>query len=55
MSNVVADLMDEMDAAIAYAAENGLTLEPRDFDVIDGWLYVDGMDPAEWVDALTMD
>lgn len=40
---------------IETAAKKGITLEPADFVWIDGGPTIDGMDPAEWIDALTMD
>lgn len=51
----VQDLRDEADAVIAAAAEHDIELTWQQFEVIDGELYLDGMDPREWLDAMTMD
>jgi hypothetical protein len=40
---------------ITTAALHGLDLGPDDFTRVDGDLYIDGMDPAEWIDAMSMD
>jgi hypothetical protein len=37
------------------AAAHDITLTRSDFTVIDGELYLDGMAPDEWLDAMTMD
>lgn len=47
--------MDETTAAIDYAAKFDIPLSPEDFTVIDGGVYLDGMDPIEWVDAMVME
>jgi hypothetical protein len=52
MSNVIADLQDEADAIIRQAVRYDITLTWADMDVVDGELYVDGMDPREWLDAV---
>lgn len=41
--------------SINRAAEHDITLEPGQFKVIDGDLFLDGMVPSEWIDAMTMD
>lgn len=45
----------EADKIIAAAEKHDLILTHQSFQVIDGELYIDGMDPAEWLDAMTMD
>ncbi|MFC4949045.1 hypothetical protein [Pseudonocardia sp. GCM10023141] len=45
----------EIDRHIARAARHDIELTPSDFRLIDGGWYLDGMDPAEWIDAMTMD
>lgn len=40
---------------IARAAEHEIELTADDFTVFEGDLYLDGMDPDEWIDAMTMD
>lgn len=42
-------------AAIAKAATHEITLTPGDFRIIDGDVYLDGMDPFDWIHAMTMD
>lgn len=42
-------------AAITAARAGGIELEVTDISWIDGEPYIDGMDPAEWVDAMLMD
>lgn len=41
--------------AIAAAAKHDIVLEASDFRVIDGDVYLDGMDPFDWIHAMTMD
>lgn len=48
-------LAEEANGWMAQAGEAGITLTPRDFTVFEGGLYLDGMDPGEWIDAMTMD
>lgn len=46
----------EADRIIARAKEEAdLTLEYKDFTIFQGDLYLDGMDPDEWIDAMMMD
>lgn len=40
---------------IALASAGHIELSPDDFEMIDGDWTLDGMDPAEWVEAMTMD
>lgn len=51
--------MDDTRAIIARtirdAAEADIYLSPRDFTVVGGDVYLDGMDPSEWLHAMTMD
>lgn len=47
--------MDIITKAIARAAAEDIALERSDFVVIDGEPTLDGMDPDEWIDAMTMD
>lgn len=54
MSNIVEDIRDEMDAAIEYALKRDIIIDPSNFQVIDGWLYIDSMDPIEWIDSMVM-
>ncbi|WP_194922945.1 hypothetical protein [Catenulispora pinisilvae] len=49
------DLTAEMRRAIRRAARHGIDLTPESFDVIDGELCLDGMEPGEWIEAATMD
>ena len=47
--------MSERDRIIADAREHGIDLDPSDFRRDgDGWT-LDGMNPAEWLHAMTMD
>lgn len=39
---------------LAAAAERGVTLDPEDITRIDGELSVDGMNAAQWLDAMTL-
>lgn len=50
-----AELAKESAKWIAKAAKHDIELSPGDFMIIDGDLYIDGMDPGEWIDAMTMD
>ena len=43
----------EADKYIARAAEHDITLSYKDFEVIDGEIWLDGMDPGDWIDAMT--
>lgn len=43
----------EQDAIIRKAAKAGIELSPGDFEVINGESTLDGMDPAEWLEAMT--
>lgn len=45
----------EIDHHIAQAARHEIELSPADFVVIGEDVYLDAMDPAEWLDAMTMD
>lgn len=40
---------------IARARAWGLALDPDDFTATDDGIWLDGMDPGEWIDAVTMD
>lgn len=41
---------------IDYARQrHGVSLAPADFQILDGAPTLDGMSPAEWLDAMTMD
>lgn len=40
---------------IERAARHDIQLSVQDFIVEDGLPTIDGMDPGEWLDALTMD
>lgn len=44
-----------MQEATAKAAEHSITLKPSDFTLYDGGVYLDGMDPLDWVHSMTMD
>jgi hypothetical protein len=48
-------LIAEAQKHIDAAAKHDIKLELKDFTVHDGDLYLDGMDPKEWIDAMTMD
>jgi hypothetical protein len=48
-------LLAEADRIIARAARHEITLTRGDFTVSEGDLYLDGMDPKEWIDAMIMD
>lgn len=48
-------LAAEADKVIARAARHEITLTRGDFTVSEGDLYLDGMDPKEWIDAMIMD
>ena len=54
-TNPAASIADEMDAVIASAAEHDIELTDANFTITDGELFIDGMDPVEWLDAMTMD
>lgn len=47
--------MSEIDYVIAEAAKHDIKLEVSDFRIIDGEITLDGMHPAEWLDAMTME
>lgn len=40
---------------IEKAAKHDIPLELDDFTIIDGEITLDGMDPGDWLDAMTMD
>lgn len=40
---------------IARAATWDLALDADDFTITNGEVWLDGMDPAEWLDAMTQD
>lgn len=46
---------DDKSEVIRDAAAVGITLTRADIERIDGDLFVDGMDPYDWLDAMTMD
>ena len=48
-------LRREAKRAITRAARHDIELTLSDFQVIDGDLYLDGMAPNDWIDAMTMD
>lgn len=50
-----AELAQEAAKWIQEAAKHDIELSPGNFEIIDGDLYIDGMDPGEWIDAMTMD
>ncbi|WP_165589026.1 hypothetical protein [Mycolicibacterium conceptionense] len=56
MSNIPAELNDEVERILtkAHAAELTLIRENIVFSPPD-WLTIDGMDPDEWIEAMTMD
>lgn len=47
--------MSKMQRLIDKAARYEIPLLPSDFGDEDGVLTIDGMEAAEWVDAMTMD
>lgn len=52
-----AEAQGYIDLAAEKAAEKGveLTLTLSDFSYIDGEIWLDGMDPKEWIEAQLMD
>lgn len=52
---LAAELEAEAKRHIRRAARHDITLARSDFEVIDGELFLDGMAPDEWIDAMTMD
>lgn len=50
-----ATLVREARRHITRAARHDITLTLADFTVSEGDLYLDGMDPGEWLDAMLMD
>jgi len=48
-------LVNEANEHIARAAKYEIELELKDFTVMDGEIYLDGMDPKEWIDAMVED
>lgn len=40
---------------IAMARDAGISLEPDDIKAVSGGYTIDGMDPREWVEAMTED
>jgi hypothetical protein len=42
-----------IEEAIQYAKKRGLHLEPMNFQIVDDAPAIDGMDPQEWIDAMT--
>jgi len=49
------EMFDEMQRVIEAAVKHNIPLTTDNFKVIDGGLTIDGMDPAEWLDAMTME
>lgn len=47
--------MSEIDKVIAAASREGIVLRRSDLQTVDGDLFLDGMDPYEWLQAMTMD
>lgn len=48
--------MDERDTIIERASTHGIDLSRDDFEWVDGWGFLlDGLDPAQWLDAMTME
>ena len=45
--------MPDISGYIAQAAEHELTLRPNNFRVLGGEVTIDGMEPAEWIAAMT--
>jgi hypothetical protein len=45
----------EAKRVIARAKRHDIALEFKDFEVYNGEIYLDGMDPDEWIDAMVMD
>lgn len=41
--------------AIVEAGTHLITLRREDFTIFEGDAYLDGMDPREWIFAMTMD
>jgi hypothetical protein len=52
---MTAELRAEADRIIARAKRHDIELVHSHFVVIEGELYLDGMDPDEWLDAMLMD
>lgn len=48
-------LMQEIDNAIARAAEHDIELKRSEFRIIEGEPTLDGMPALEWIDDMTMD
>ncbi len=48
-------MTNQLQPIIDRARQNGINLSPADFRTIDGEPTLDGMDPAEWLDAMLMD
>lgn len=45
----------EIQRYITDAAKSGIQLDPTDFVMSDEGWTIDGMEPAEWIHAMTMD
>lgn len=52
---LLADASVLIDRYITKAADGDITLKVGDFQVIDGDVYLDGMDPDEWLESMLMD
>lgn len=50
-----AGLLKQADGHIATAAKHDITLTYKDFTVYEGELWIDSMDPKDWIEAMTMD
>ena len=49
------DLVEQARRVIARAARHEIELTFDNFTVVDGEIWLDGMDPDEWIDAMVMD
>lgn len=50
-----ARLVKEANKHIARAKRHDIDLDLKHFEVIDNEIYLDGMDPDDWIDAMIMD
>lgn len=55
MGKIEDNLKRQADRIIARAKENDISLAREDFTIFEGELYLDGMDPDEWLNVMMMD
>jgi hypothetical protein len=51
----LSEMIKIRDAVMARLTAFEIDLKPDDFLIRDGEITLDGMDPQEWADAMTMD